>query len=120
MSGELADEAVTEKIEIADRIEDLVLHEFVFVAQAVLVEHAKIIEHDRVVEVAAEREIARAHRLEIAHEAEGARAAHFLQERGRREIHRRLLRAALEHRMVELDLEVDLETVERPDLGPLV
>src|SRR6185295_13853823 len=58
VAAELADEAVAEKIEVTDRIEDLVLHELVLVAQAVFVEHAEVVEHDRVVEVAAEREIA--------------------------------------------------------------
>ena len=96
------------------------LHELVLVAQAVLVEDAVVVEHDRVVEVAAEREVARAHVLEVAHEAEGAGAAHFAQERRRGEIHRRDLRAALEHRMVEFDFKVNLETVVRIEARPLV
>ena len=120
VAAELADEAVPEQVQVADRIEDLVLHELVLVAQAVLVEHAEVIQHDGVVEVAAEGEVARAHRLKVAHEAEGARAADFLEEGGRREIHRGALRAALEDRVVELDLEVDLEAVEGIELRPLV
>jgi hypothetical protein len=60
VAAELADEAVAKQVEIANGVEDLVLHELVFVAQAVLVEHPEIVEHDGIVEIAAEREIARA------------------------------------------------------------
>ena len=79
----------------------------------------RTVEHDRVVEVAAQRET-RAHVLEIAHETERARAAHFTQERRRRKFHRCDLRAALEHRVIELDFEVDLEAVVRIEARPLV
>src|SRR4051812_23230804 len=64
VAAELADEAVAEKIEIADRVEDLVLDEFVFVPKSILVEDAEIIQHDGIVEIAAERQISRAHHLE--------------------------------------------------------
>ena len=67
---------------------------------------------------AAEREVLRAQHLQIAHEPEGARAADFLEERGRGEIHRRALRAALEHRVVELDREIDLEALVRIEAAP--
>ena len=120
VAAEFADQAVSEQIQIADRIENLVLDELVLVAQAVLVEHAVVVEHDGVVHVAAEREIARPQALQIAHEAEGARTAHFAQEGGGREIHRGNLRVLLEGRMIEFDLEIDLEAVVGIEARPLV
>src|SRR6185312_48313 len=120
VAAEFADQAVAEQIKIADRIQDLVLDELVLVAQAVLVEHAELIQHDRIVEVAAESQIVRAQRLQVPHEAEGARAAHFLQEGGGGEVHRRLLCTPFEDGVIELDLEVHLEAVERIELRPLV
>jgi len=120
VAAEFADEAVAQQVEIADRVEDLVLDELVFVTEPVLVHHAGIVEHDRVVEIAAEREIARTQCLDVAHEAEGARPTDFLEERRRGEIHGGALRAALEDGVAELDLEVHLETVEGIEAGPLV
>ena len=38
-----ADQAVAEQVQIADRVEDLVFDELVFVTQAVLVEHAVVV-----------------------------------------------------------------------------
>ena len=58
-AAELADQAVPQEIQIPDGIENLVLHEFIFVTQAVLIEHSIVIENDGVVHVAAERQIAR-------------------------------------------------------------
>src|SRR5687768_17970871 len=69
---ERADEAVPEQVQVADRIEDLVLDELVLVAQAVLVEDPIVVEHDRVVHRAAQREVALAQHLDVAHEAERA------------------------------------------------
>ena len=120
VAAELADQAVAEQVQVADRVEDLVLHELVFVAQAVLVQDPVIVEHDRVVEVAAERQVLRAHVFQVAHETEGAGAADFAQERRRREVHRGDLRAALEHRMVELDFKINFEAVVRVEARPLV
>ncbi len=96
------------------------LDELVLVAQSVLVEDAVIIENDGIVQVAAEREIARAQAFQIAHEAEGPRAAHFAQERRRREVHGSDLRMLLERRVIEFDLEIDLEAVVGVETRPLV
>src|SRR6185437_11731153 len=57
MAAELSDQAVSQQIEIPDRIQDLVLDEPVLVPEATPVEHPEIIEHNGVVEIAAEREI---------------------------------------------------------------
>ena len=43
-----------EQVKVADRVQHLVLHEFVVVAKAFGVQHAEIIEHNRVLEAAAE------------------------------------------------------------------
>src|SRR5665213_4384552 len=112
VAAELADQTVTEQVQIANCIQDLVLHELVFVAQAIFIQHPYIIQHDGVIEIAAEGEITRPHHLQIAHEAEGTGPAYFLQEGSRRKIHRSALRMPFEDRVIELDLEIDLEAVE--------
>ena len=69
---------VAGQVQVADRVEDLVAHELVGVAQAVVVEDAELVEDDGVVHRAAQAEVALAHVFQVAHEAEGARAADFL------------------------------------------
>src|SRR3546814_17232833 len=44
-----ADDGVAGQVQVADRVEDLVAHELVAVAQAVVVEHAELVQDDRVV-----------------------------------------------------------------------
>ena len=94
--------------------------ELVFVTQAVLVHHTGVVEHDGIVQRAAQRQIVGAQRFEIAHETEGACAADLLQKGGGRKIHGGALQAALEYRVVEFDLEIDLEALEGVELRPLV
>ena len=43
---EFTNEAVTKKIEIADRIEDLVFDEFIFVTQAVFIQNLEFIDNN--------------------------------------------------------------------------
>ncbi len=120
VAGEGADQAVPEQVQIADRIENLVLDELVVVAQPVLVEHAVIVEHDRVVLAAAEREVVRAQVLDVFLETEGTRATHFLDKRcGGKVDHAGLLLLG-KQRMIEIDFETDLEAVERREFDPLV
>jgi hypothetical protein len=47
---------MAQQVQVADRVEHLVLHELVVVAQPVAVQHAVLVHHDRVVEAAAQRE----------------------------------------------------------------
>src|SRR5690606_27343542 len=61
-----------------------------------------------------------AQEFDVAHEAEGARAADFLDERGTGEVHAGDLGATVEHRVVEIDFEADLEAVEGTEGGALV
>ena len=79
VTAEFADEAVAEQIQITDRIEDLVLDEFVLVSQAIFIHHADIVEYDRILERAAQGEVVRAQRLQITHEAERASATDLLE-----------------------------------------
>ena len=120
VGAELAEHGATEQVDVADRIQDLVDHELVGVAQPVLVEYPVVVEHDGVVHAAAERQVALAQRLDIAQKTERARAAHFLQEGRRRKVDARVLAELVEHRVIEIHLEVHLESVERPKFGPLV
>src|ERR1700722_16796973 len=120
VTAEFADQAATEQIQIADRIEDLVLDELVLVTQPVLVEHADIVQHDRILERATQRQVVRTQRLQIAHEAAGTSPADLFEERGGREIHRGTLQPAFEYRVIELDLEIDLEALERVKSRPLI
>ena len=53
-----ADQAVPEQIQITDRIENLVTHEFVVIAQPLVVEYAELVEHHGIVEAAAQGQIA--------------------------------------------------------------
>src|SRR5690606_18436956 len=78
----------------------------------------EVVDDDRVVEAAAEREVALAQELDVAHEAERARAADFLHERRAREVDLRDLAMALENRVVEVDLEADLEALVRREARP--
>ena len=75
VAAEFTDQAVPQQVQIADRVENLVLHEFIFVAQAVFVQHPIVVEHDGIVHIAAERQIARPQALQVAHETERTRAA---------------------------------------------
>src|SRR5512138_1208166 len=61
----LSDHRMTEQIQVADRVQHLVLDELVVVAQALAVQHARVVEHDRVLQAAAERETRRAQGFDI-------------------------------------------------------
>ncbi|GHB30915.1 hypothetical protein GCM10009038_32170 [Salinicola rhizosphaerae] len=80
VAAKLADQAVSELVQIPDGIEHLVFHELVFVAQAILVNDAVIIYHDGIVETATQRQILRSKELQITHEAESPRSRNFLDE----------------------------------------
>ncbi len=113
VGAQFADEAVSQEIDIADGIKNFVNDEFIGVAQPVFVEDSVIVEHDRIIHTAPEREISLAQCFDIAQETEGARAAHFLEERCRRKIDSGLLGNLVEYRMIELDLKVHFEPIER-------
>ena len=111
---------MAEQVEVADRVQHLVLDELVVVAQALAVQHAEVVEHDRVLQAAAEPEPGGAHRLDVLHEAERARARDFLDVRVLGEVDDDLPVLRAEHRMREVDREVELEAVERLEARPLV
>ena len=106
---EAADQLAAGEIEVADAVEHLVADELVGKAQALLVQHPVLADHDRVLERAAERQAARPQLLDPLGEAEGAGARDLGLEVVGAEAH--LQRLAVDQRMVELDLAVDLEAV---------
>ena len=81
---EAADDRATGEIEVAHRVEHLVAHELVAIAQAAFVEDAVAADHDGVLERAAERQPGRAHALDLVEEAEGPGAANVPLEARRR------------------------------------
>src|SRR5439155_7301836 len=76
--GVLPDQRVPEQVEVADRVQYLVLDELVVVAQSFGIEHAEVVQHDRVLQAATEPEARRAHRFDVVHEAKCPGARHFL------------------------------------------
>ena len=115
-----AEQRSAEKIEIADRVEQLVPDEFVGEAQAFGVEHAVFIEHHGVVEAAAERKAAVAQVFHLVHEAEGARPGDLFQVGSLREVHLHGLGRAFDHRMAEIDRERKLVAFERLEARPFI
>ena len=69
-----------QQIEIADGIQDFVLDEFVFVAQAVFVKDAIVIQNDCIVHTPAQDQVSFTEHLNITHKAECAGSRDFLQE----------------------------------------
>ena len=105
--GVLPDQRMAEQIQVADGVEHLVAHELVVVAQALAVQHAELVQHDGVLQAAAQAEAGGAHRLDVLHEAEGAGARHFLHVRVAREVDHHVPVLGAEHRMREVDGEVE-------------
>src|SRR6266567_1906171 len=114
------DQRMPQQIEVADGIEHLVLGEFVVVAQSFAVQHAGLIEHDGVLQATAEREPRLPHRFDILHEAEGTGAAYFLGVGVLGEVDDDLPVFRSEHRVREVDREIELEAVIRLEARPLV
>ena len=102
------------EIEIADRVEQLVAHELVGVAQAAAVQHPVAADHDGVVERAAARQPGRAQALDIVEQAEGAGPAELGFERVRRRTS-----CCMSWRRIsglgEIDLEAHREAVDRAE-----
>ncbi len=118
--GVLPDERMAQQVEIADGVQHLVLHELVVVAQALGVEHAVLVQHNRILQAAAQRQTRGAHGLDILHEPERSGARDFLHVRVLGEIDDDVPVLRPEHRMREVDREIELEAVERIEACPLV
>ena len=78
--AERADEGITKQIQIADRVQNLVLHKFIVIAQTVFVQHPKVVENDCVVEPAATGKSRLLQRFHVRDEAEGARPTDLFHE----------------------------------------
>src|SRR5690606_14112197 len=102
---ELADQAVTQQIEVANGVEDLVLDELIFVTKTIFIEHIELIDNDGVVHAATQRQVLRTQVFDITHETEGAGATDFLDEGGAGKVDTGRLGTSTEHRMIEIDLE---------------
>src|SRR5207237_9067013 len=100
--------------------EHLVLGELIIVTQALAVEDPRFIEHDRILQVAAQDKSRSAQCLNVLHEAEGSRAADFLDVGMLGEIDRDVAVFRSEHRMREIDREIEHEAVMRLEARPLV
>ena len=94
---------MAEQIKIADRVEHLVLDEFVVVTQAVTVEHAVFVEHHGVVQSTAERQTVFAQPFDLLHEAEGAGAGHFTGIGVLGKVDEHFLPGAVDRRVIEGD-----------------
>ncbi|MNF74254.1 hypothetical protein D3C84_562820 [compost metagenome] len=117
---ELTNQAIAQQVEVTNCIEDLVLHEFVFIAKAVFVQYAIGVDHNSVFNAAAECEVVLAQVLDVTHETKGTGAADFFYERSAGKIHACTLGAVPENRVIEIDLEAHLEPFERDESGALV
>src|SRR5690606_28899683 len=108
---------VAQQVEVTDGIQHLVLDELVLVAQAVLIEDTVVIHHNGVVHTAALGQALGAQILDLVHKAKGAGAAHLLDKGSAGEIHGGFQRPAMKNRVIKLDRESNLETVERNKTG---
>src|SRR4051812_22128394 len=111
---------MTEQIDVADRVQYLVLDELVVVSQALAIQYARLVQHDRILQTAAECEAGRAHRLDILHEPECPRTRDFLHVRRSRKIHDDLPIFGAEHRMRKIDREIETIAIERLETRPFV
>jgi hypothetical protein len=116
----LADQRMAEQVEIADRVEHLVADELVVEAQALAVEDLGLVEDDRRLQAAAQAQARRPHRLDVLHEAERAGARDLAHVRMLGEVDDDVAILRAEHRMREVDAEVELEPGERVEARPLV
>ena len=114
---EMADDRMPHEREVADRIENLVPHEFVFEAESV-VQHAGLAEHDGVVERPAKREPVLTEHFHVLEKRERPRWSDFFDEAVFGDAQRAGLMA--EQRMIEADAVGDLEVIRRVQRNPLV
>src|SRR4029079_10230169 len=97
------------KRQIVSRVERLVAHELVGEAKPLAVDDAIIADGDSVLKRSAKGETRSPEPLHVLHEAEGAGAEKPAAERARIDVDLDPLRA--DQRRVEIDLDVDMETV---------
>ena len=108
------------QVQVADGIEHLVTHEFIFETQAVFVHHALVVDHDGVVHAAAQREVVGAQVLDVTQETEGTGPADFIDEGCRGKVHAGPAMLIAKRRVIEVDSEGDLEAVVGVEGGDLV
>src|SRR5690606_3853047 len=120
VAGEGADQAVSQQIEIANGVEDLMPDELIAIAQPVLVQYAVVVDDHGVVQAAAQRQLLALHPLDITQKPERAGATDLLNKGGGGKVDLGVLIQGLEQRMVEIDGEGYLEAVIRLEATPLV
>ena len=116
----MGEERSPEHVEIAHRVENLVLDEFIVRTQALFIEDVEFVHHDRVVERPALGEAHAAQHLHILHEAERAGAADGVLIAFAGEVDFGRLRGGVDRRMPEIDLEGKLEARMRLEPSELV
>ena len=120
VAGEGSDQAVPKQIKIANSVKNLVLHEFIGVAQTVLIQNAVAVDHDGIIHAATERQPALPKCLDVPHEPEGSRTTDFLDEGSRGKIDTGRLNVFAEGGVIEIDGEAHLEPFIGLEAGPFV
>ena len=82
VAAERTNQATTEEIEIANRIEYFMLHKFIHITQTVFVEDSIVIQDHGIIQTTTESQIIGAQCLDLIHEAESPCAADLFHERG--------------------------------------
>src|SRR5258706_8811932 len=109
-----------EQIEIPDRIQRLMLYEFILVAQTVRIQYPIVVHHDRVIETAAKSKPLGTHVLDILHETEGPRPAYLLYVGSVFKVDNDPFIGMREYGMSEVDAEVHSKSVVRLEFDPFV
>jgi len=113
------EQGLAHKVQISHGVENLVLDEFVVVAQATRIENLVVIHHDGIVQAAAQRQTTRAHCFHVAREPKSACACDVAAVVAAAQIKLHALPGGIHCRVVKIDFETELEAVVRRKPGPL-
>src|SRR5262249_17346360 len=97
---------MAKQVQIAHRVQHLVLDELVLIAQTIRIQHSELVHHYSIVQTPAQAQPLGSHRLDILHEAEGSSPGDLLDVRGVRKIDLDPLTRVLEDRVTECDAEI--------------
>ena len=109
---------MADNIQIANRIQNLMPHKFIRIAQAVGIQHIGVVNHNRVGQIAAQPQPVLAHHFHFVHKPEGARPCDFFQIRAACKINFKTRRGAVKHRMVEFNRQADFKPLIRLETHP--
>ena len=77
-----ANQAVTQQVQISDRIQNLVLNEFILIPQTVFVQDFVIADGDRVIHTRTQSKVPISEFFEFMHEAKGSGPTHLFHKGG--------------------------------------